>query len=482
MRCCGLKRIIPLIVLLLCISIVIAQDNETDEAPDYNVLVEVVKDSIYMDESAEFIITIKNNLDKAEKFRINTPEVEWSTNLPITIDAEPLAETSGTVIVTPIQKYITAGLYGVKVIVERESTGKITEEILNIGVRGAEGGYTPTIKVTVDMATKIDPREPVTARVDLENLNTLDFPELVLKVSGDLKEFEREQKITLEGLEKKVVEMTFNLDSATQPKGYRVFFELVQGDQVIEKTDAKKVEIIAFTPEFKKEVEKSGMMFKTINTIKFSSDSNVRHTQTVTFPTNWFSRIFTSTTPDAYTFKENGNTYLAWDLELGPGEEQVVYVKTNYRIILYIVIIAIIILILYFKYRSPITIRKSISNVATKEGGISEMKVMLDISNKSKKEFRDIGIVDIVPNIAEIEKDFEEGTVKPDKIMKHRKKGSILRWKLAEIAPGEERLISYHIKSKLSIIGSFKLPRAKMKFKYKKRTIITRSNSVGVSA
>jgi len=482
MRCCGLKRIIPLIVLLLCISIVIAQENETEEAPDYNVLVEIVKDSIYMDESAEFTFTIKNNLDEAEKFTLNTPEVEWSTNLPLEIDAEPLTETSSTVLITPLPKYITAGLYGVKVTVERENTGEVTEELLSIGVRGAEGGYTPTIKVTVDMATKVDPREPVTARVDLENLNTLDFPELILKVSGDLPEFEREQKITLEGLEKKVVEMTFNLDPATQPKGYRVFFELIQADQVIEKTDANKIEVIAFTPEFKREIEKSGILFKTINKITFSSDSNVRHTQTVTFPTNWFSRIFTSTTPDAYTLKDNGNTYLAWDLELGPDETQVVYVKTNYRIILYIVIIAIVILILYLKYKSPITIRKSISNVATKEGGISEMKVMLDISNKSQKEFRDINIVDIVPNIAEIEKDFEEGTIKPDKILKHRKKGSIMRWKLAEIAPGEERLISYHIKSKLSIIGSFKLPRAKMKFKYKKRTIITTSNSVGVSA
>jgi len=75
-----------------------------------------------------------------------------------------------------------------------------------------------------------------------------------------------------------------------------------------------------------------------------------------------------------------------------------------------------------------------------------------------------VKIVDVVPSIAEVRKEFAEGTLKPSSILKHSSKGTILKWDIPELAPGEERLISYDIKSKLSIIGSFSLPRAKIKF------------------
>lgn len=470
-----MKIIIPFVVFLVCMTVVFAAD--------YDVTVTPVKDSIHMNESAKFIFTIKNNLPNTQTFRLNTPEVEWSTNLPAEVIVLPNVQKEQEVLITPIPKYISSGLYGVKITVKRSGSDDIAEKLLTIGVRGlGEGEYSATIKTTIDTATKIDPREPITIRVNLENLNKLDFPELTLKVYGDLPEIAREQKISLGPLEKKVVEMTFDLNPVTQPKGYRLFFDLLQAGKVVEKADTKNIEIIAFTPEFEKSVEKSSTIFKIKNKITFLSDSNVRHTQTVKFPTNWFSRLLTSTTPDAYVLKEEGKKYLAWDIELGPRESTVVNVTVNYRIILYIIIIIAVCLILYQKYKSPIVIRKSIANVSTAEGGISELKVMLDISNRSKKEFRDMDVVDIIPNIAEVKKEFDEGTIEPGKIMKHRKKGTIMRWKIAEIAPGEERLISYHIKSRLSIIGNFRLPKAKMKFKDGRRIVITRSNTIGVSA
>ena len=60
-------------------------------------------------------------------------------------------------------------------------------------------------------------------------------------------------------------------------------------------------------------------------------------------------------------------------------------------------------------------------------------------------------------------------------------KGTVLKWDIPELAPGEERLISYDIRSKLSIIGSFTLPRAKIKFTKDGKDKIIFSNSVGVS-
>ena len=104
------------------------------------------------------------------------------------------------------------------------------------------------------------------------------------------------------------------------------------------------------------------------------------------------------------------------------------------------------------------------------------------VKNISNKKITNVTVVDYIPNIADISKEFVEGTLKPSKVLVHQKKGTILKWELSEIAPGEERLISYDLKSKLSIIGNFKLPRAKVVFKKGKREIISYSNSLGVNA
>ena len=63
---------------------------------------------------------------------------------------------------------------------------------------------------------------------------------------------------------------------------------------------------------------------------------------------------------------------------------------------------------------------------------------------------------------------------------KHSKKGTVLTWELGELGPKEDRLISYNITSKLSILGSFKLPRAKVVIKSKGKEKHIYSNSLGV--
>ena len=56
-----------------------------------------------------------------------------------------------------------------------------------------------------------------------------------------------------------------------------------------------------------------------------------------------------------------------------------------------------------------------------------------------------------------------------------------MKWDIEDIAPGEDRLISYTLKSKLSIIGKFNIPRAKVSFKRKGKNITGYSNLTGVS-
>ena len=462
------KILLLLIISILCISFVYAVNFETG--------VSIIKDSIKTNESAQFLVTIKSNSTEQEEFRIYSPDVEW--NVPTkTLVVQPKFEISEQIDITPT-KHIEAGVYGVHLNIKQESTDELDEKLLFINVQDSgDEGYKPAVKMEVDMVRQINPREPFTIRINLENQNILNHTNLSMLIASDLTTLNKEEAVDLGPLEEKVVSFSYELDPLQQPKAYQVSFALMKGNETISSAESRTIEIISVTPEFKSSYETKKGFLKTATVYTYTNDGNVRNSQTIEIPISWFASIFTKT--DGILTKGDG--VLTADIELGPDESKSVSATTNYRIILYIIIIIIVALIAYFKFRRRLKVRKSVANISTEEGGISQLKIMLDIVNSSSKELKDVKIVDVVPTIADVKKEFAEGTLKPASILRHSSKGTILKWNIPELAPGEERLISYDIRSKLSIIGSFNLPKARVKFVKdgKEKTIY--SNGVGVS-
>ena len=72
--------------------------------------------------------------------------------------------------------------------------------------------------------------------------------------------------------------------------------------------------------------------------------------------------------------------------------------------------------------------------------------------------------------------------MQPSKILKHEKKGSIIKWSIDELHVGEERVISYRIKSRLPIIGDFTLESAVARFKHQGKERISHSNTLSVGS
>ena len=139
-------------------------------------------------------------------------------------------------------------------------------------------------------------------------------------------------------------------------------------------------------------------------------------------------------------------------------------------------------IIFYFSYRSSIVIRKIASNIEKLEGGISELKIVINIKNRGNKPLRDITIIDKIPNIADVEKELYIGTLQPVKILKHENKGSIVKWIIDDLGAGEERVISYRIKSRLSILGDFNLPSTSVRFKFRGKDKLSKSNLLTISS
>ncbi len=115
--------------------------------------------------------------------------------------------------------------------------------------------------------------------------------------------------------------------------------------------------------------------------------------------------------------------------------------------------------------KSPIVLRKrAVITKSDDEGALSEVKVTLEVVNKLRKPINDLEIIDLVPAIANVEKSLELGTLKPHAI-KHTKLGTKVVWSMAEIDGLEHRLITYKVKAKLNILGTFSLPRASLHYK-----------------
>ena len=125
---------------------------------------------------------------------------------------------------------------------------------------------------------------------------------------------------------------------------------------------------------------------------------------------------------------------------------------------------AVILVIFYWLVRSPVMlIKKASTKKGTEAGALSEIKITLEVKNRSEKPLQNVLVSDIVPTIANVEKSLDLGTLKPKEI-KHTKKGTIVVWSIAELDAEEHRLITYHVRAKLNILGTFSLPRATAEF------------------
>ncbi len=107
------------------------------------------------------------------------------------------------------------------------------------------------------------------------------------------------------------------------------------------------------------------------------------------------------------------------------------------------------------------------------------MKIILNVKNEGIKPIEHIEVIDKVPNIVDVLHNFDLGTVRPDKISK-KDGATLIKWDVSELDSQEERILTYRIKSKLSILGDFTLPVANLKYPKGKKKVRVYSNSVKV--
>jgi len=200
--------------------------------------------------------------------------------------------------------------------------------------------------------------------------------------------------------------------------------------------------------------DKSGWIIKT-TTIRKINSGNMLENVEVTVTKNIFSRLFTSFNIEPTLVDRSGFTveYTWTKNKLGPTEMFTVVAKTNYFFPL--LIIAFIALVLFGIRRysqTKIIVTKSVSPMKTKN---DEFALKVRLSVKSSRSVENLSLIDRVPAIVKIYKQF--GTVKPDKIDADSRR---VTWNIGDLKAGEERVYSYVIYAKVGVVGKFSLPGA----------------------
>ncbi len=445
----------------------------------------VIEDTILKDEAAEYLLKITNPYGTEQKVRLTFEgDIEWILRTDplyhgLTGITIPAYSTSETIVrISLRQQTIPARQYRFGLLITSEESGQSARQEFEVNLRsGVSGTYRPAISLNADFPVEIDPRDTVQLRLTLKNRNILEIDELLIVSSGDLTE--KETLTTLDALEEKIVIQDMTFDPVLPPAEDMLRVTLYYNDESVGSAEiyytAKAYSDIIVT-----EGERGGFL-QTIFDLSYFNDGNIAAAETVKRKTSLWRVPFTKTEPKAELTHDSDGWFLTWDINLVPQGKADFLVNQDFRFFTATLIIVGVILALYFTLRTPVVLRKE-AVVVKKGQGIEEVKIVLHVKNRSTQRIDELLVTDSVPDIIEVNKKFSIGTIKPEKILKHAKRGTVLRWKLDFLEPLEERIITYRVKAKLSIIGQVTLPMYVAKFKVQNKERITTSNSVSLSS
>jgi|TARA_B100001964_G_C14260228_1_gene614981 hypothetical protein len=470
------KSILFTFIFSMFLSVAYAVSFDAEAVP--------IDNKIIIDEFATFQISIKNNLQQNDEYRIYSLDFPtWDVRTdpivnPITLELMPSEEGNIEIVVDPL-KIKDIGTYQVNINVKSKVTNELFGIPLKVSIMSTDPliqGYVPTVVTSVGIPQNINPKEEVPIKIILNNQNIIDYPELIIKIESNL----IKETITtqLGPKEEKTLELKANLDPLTEPQEDNLVVAIFKGDKSIINPIVRKIEIIEYA---EKEVISEDKKFFLERTHYNFVSNNKDYEGKFKIETTLLGSIFSSTNPKTKIVTEDDKRYFVGDVKLENNAMRIDITK-NFIPLFVVIILLIVVAISYYALRSPLLITKQAKNIVKKEGGVSEMAVILHIRNRSQDKIKDIEISEFIPALVSVGSDVPIGSLQPTKVLKHERKGSaIVKWDIDSLDASEERVLSYKIKSQLSILGSFSMPATKATFKSDNKSFTSSSNRLSIS-
>lgn len=454
------------LAFILLSSVAFAQSFSTD--------LEHVDSFIGQGEKAVFKLTVENDYAVDDDFNLRftndprwsistSPNIYYSSNYGMDV---PAGESREAIIEMLPSRTVQSGVYALQLYVTSRYTDVTKIENILISVKPDKEPlreYLPAFTVDIEVPEKVDPREMMSIKVTLQNKNPLNITDMDVTLSSNL--INKRFQTSLEPLESKTKFVTVEFDPLQIPTKDRVRARasVEQNNKTYEaKSKPQEYELTGYS-FLEREDSLEEAFLKDAETITITNEGNVKNTADIKLPVTTFQTYFTKTEPQTDLVEEGGKTYYSWTFTLDPQESRSLLVTTNYRPLFIVVLILVIALVGYVLLRSPIVITKNAMRIGSKDNELTHVKVVLLVKNRGKKPIDHVKITDKIPKIAEVEKDFQVGTLTPSKIVK-KKSGTHAIWEIPSIEPFEERIITYKIKASLSIVGGIYLPSAKVAY------------------
>ncbi len=436
------------------------------QASAFTYSVDVLNNTITKQEAAVFKFAVSNTANYDDFFTITTNDVNWL----LTITPEPALMPAKSEVVYTIELRPKSGVdegrtYFVPVKIKSSKTDFYFEDrmdfaiyVVNPSIKAGE--YAPTVTPVITVDKVVDPREKIGVTLTLNNRNPREFDSLKVVIDGEI--FSKEYTTKLLPSEEKTNIILFEIDPLTESGTRTLTVDLYLNNTKIA-SSSTEYEIKGY-PDLQETSSKSAFLFRIEEKYRVYNNGNSVGTAEEKFSMSIFRKLFTKFSPEAVKEKgTDGKTYYVIRQKLGPQDTLEGSVVTNYRLLVVIILAVIAIIVLYYVLRSPVIIAKNAEPLGKTEDGLSEVKIRLYLKNRSRKAIGNLRVTDIVPSIAEIDKKTHLGTMEPVSIGKS-KRGSVPRWEMDVLEAYEERIITYRIKSKLTLIGGIRLPSAKIAF------------------
>ncbi len=473
----GFVKSLPIIVIMFLMLLLVSN------AASFDITTEPIKEKIIVNEFAKYTVTVKNNLNVKDEYRIYSLDFPiWDVRTdpivnPITLELNPGEEGSVEILVDPL-KIKEIGFYEVNLNVRSKVLDSAVSVPLKVTIFSTDPlmqGYIPTVITSVGVPEKIDPRNEIPIKIVLNNQNMINYTRLEVRIESNL--IKETLSTNLDPKEEKILQVITNLDPLTKPQYDNVIVSVFADERAISQV-TKRIETIEYKGSQLIKEERGFLTTK--STYKFASN-NEDYKGSFKVETSLLSSIFSSTSPNAKVMTENGKRYFVWDVKLDKKEMQVAITRNFVPLMIAIILFAAVV-ISYFLFRSPLVMIKEVNNIVKKEGGITEMNVVLHIQNRGQIRLQEIEVTDYIPGLVGIGSDAPIGSLQPTKIMRHEKKGTTMaKWTIEKLDLSEERVLSYKVRSKLSILGDFNLPVAKATFKANGKVQSSSSNRLSVS-
>ncbi|MCG2717335.1 MAG: hypothetical protein L6408_00670 [Nanoarchaeota archaeon] len=466
------KIILPIIILLISMFAVSAADIEVSH--------ELLTEDVYPGERAQVNIMIKNNKATDDYFKIEPNALEMYPLLPFSAfkDVIPPIRSqvdipSGQKLTFPFDIYIKDGIEPDRRYTLNFNIKSGTDPELKVKYPVSVDVSSPEelIKVTSDMPDEIIPGKEVVFTVTFRNQANMMVDPIELYIDSEL--FSKQYSEKLYPTPYEITKtLKFTPDPTAKPGTYELGIRAYKGKTLRGKLITTFN--VASNPDVLSKVETSaGFLTRTVTVTK-SNKGNVAVEEYYAFPLSWLQKMSTSYN---YEPQKISSGKVEWYFTLQPDSQYVLRITTDYRILFFsLVVIFIAAIALIYYIRRGVLIKKEIFSLRNEKGVVSEIKILIHIVNRTPRPIRDVKVVDILPNLLKVEKEF--GTIKPVKIQKGEKMSRII-WNIDELEPKEERIISYKVKPGIHILGRIVLPAALIRYRTKERKIIdVKSNKV----